>query len=615
MRNPARTPFGVIFYTELLLNSKRIVPYALLVLFSAHAVMWWGWSAAANYGWATNSDFNIVRNLLGFSFLLGLPIFNAVIMGDPVIRDFRTGVDPLIFSKPVRRAPYLLGKFFGNFFVLVCCQAAFVLTTFALQWFPKSNLVVQPPRILPYFKHFLFFVVISHLLLAAVYFTVGALTRNAKIVYGLAVSFYPLYIAYQLLLLKVLPERWALALDPMLLRSSSIPPHLKWEDANLINQIVVSYDADMIANRALMLLVAALCLMILYFRFRIAERPRNAESFATLDLSTGVDRLYYDAESVQQTRGEQSEKPCDREQAQLPEVAMAGAGGRANFYKLIAALGVEFRLLRAERSLVVIIPLALFLSVLELAFYEVHPDISYEVSYAAAYASSAARSLLLFLFGITVFYTGEAMHRDREVKVEPLLWSAPAPSYVLLLSKFLATVLLGLALSALVALVSLALQIYKGRAPFEITPYLLVYTVILVPSVIFIAAASVLLNVALRDKYLAYAVSIATGGGLLYLYNQGYNHWLYNPLLHQRWTYAELSGAANSGVNILTHRVYVLAIAALCLALAHLCFGRKASKGFGAGRGLGSAGWSILAAAVSVFVALCAVFLIIQLQT
>jgi hypothetical protein len=207
------------------------------------------------------------------------------------------------------------------------------------------------------------------------------------------------------------------------------------------------------------------------------------------------------------------------------------------------------------------------------------------------------------------------MHRDREVKVEPLLWSAPAPSYVLLLSKFLATVLLGLALSALVALVSLALQIYKGRAPFEITPYLLVYTVILVPSVIFIAAASVLLNVALRDKYLAYAVSIATGGGLLYLYNQGYNHWLYNPLLHQRWTYAELSGAANSGVNILTHRVYVLAIAALCLALAHLCFGRKASKGFGAGRGLGSAGWSILAAAVSVFVALCAVFLIIQLQT
>ena len=609
MRNFARTPFGAIFYNEVLLNSKRIVPYALLLLFTAHAVLWWGWSAAAKYGWAVNSDYNIVRNLTGFSFLLGLPIFNAVIMGDPVIRDFRTGVDPLIFSKPVRRAPYLLGKFFGNFFVLVCCQAAFVLTTCALQWFPKSNLVVQPPRVFPFFKHFLFFVVVSHLLLAAVYFTVGALTRNAKIVYGLAVSFYPLYISYQLLCMKVLPERWVTVLDPMLLRSSSVPRHLKWEDANMINQIVVSYDSGMIANRVLVILVAALCLTILYFRFRIAERPGKAGDFATLDLSTRVDRLYYDAESMRPTLGEQLAQPDDRERALLPEVTTARAGVRANFYKLIAALGVEFRLLRAERSLVVIMPLVIFLSVLELAFYEVQPD----VSYSAAYASSTAKSLLLFLCGIMVFYTGEALHRDAEVKVEPLLWSAPAPSYVSLLSKFLSPVLLGLALIALVALASMGIQIYKGHAPFEFAAYLRVYSLILMPSVVFIAAASVLLNVALRDKYLAYAVSIAIGGGLLYLYNQGYNHWLYNPALYQLWTYSNLASGDDNGARILTHRVYVLALAALCLALAHLCFGRKASKGFGVGKRLGSAGWSILVAAVSVVVALCAVFLIIQL--
>jgi hypothetical protein len=289
--------------------------------------------------------------------------------------------------------------------------------------------------------------------------------------------------------------------------------------------------------------------------------------------------------------------------ALLPEVATVNEGVGANLSKLRAALGVEFRLLRAERSLVVIMPLAIFLSVLELAFYEVHPDVSDALSYEAAYASSGAKSLLLFLFGITVFYTGEAMHRDAELKVEPLLWSAPAPNYVSLLSKFLSPVLLGLALIALVALASLSLQIYSGHRPFEITPYLLVYSLILIPSVIFLAAAAVLLNVALRDKYLAYAASIATGGGLLYLYNQGYNHWLYNPTLYQLWTYAELSGAAHNGVSILTHRVYVLALAALCLALAHLCFGRKASKGVGVSRRLGGAGWSILAAAISVVVA------------
>ena len=74
------------------LTSKRIAPYALMILFAANAVLWWGRGPAVRLGWATNSDYYIVRNLLGFSFLLGLPIFNAVIMGDPVIRDFRLGL-------------------------------------------------------------------------------------------------------------------------------------------------------------------------------------------------------------------------------------------------------------------------------------------------------------------------------------------------------------------------------------------------------------------------------------------------------------------------------------------------------------------------------------------
>src|SRR2546422_5163990 len=125
-----------------------------MILFAGNAVLWWGWGPAVRLGWATNSEYYIVRNLLGFSFLLGLPIFNAVIMSDPVIRDFRIGIDPLIFSKPVGHASYLFGKFFGNFFVLVCCQAAFPLMLLVLQGFRTSQMIVQPIKVLPYFKHF-----------------------------------------------------------------------------------------------------------------------------------------------------------------------------------------------------------------------------------------------------------------------------------------------------------------------------------------------------------------------------------------------------------------------------------------------------------------------------
>src|SRR3712207_9048151 len=89
------------------------------------------------------------------------------------------------------------------------------------------------------------------------------------------------------------------------------------------------------------------------------------------------------------------------------------------------------RLLRAERGLIVLAPLAVAFSTLELLF-RVEPD----GSYSGAYAGGTAKTALLFLVALVVFYTGEAMHRDREVRIEQVLWSVPAPNFVMLLSKF-----------------------------------------------------------------------------------------------------------------------------------------------------------------------------------
>src|SRR5437016_2895844 len=195
MINTFQTRFGAIVQNEVLLNSKRVAPYVMALLCAGNGLLWWGWGPATGRGWAVNSDFFIAGALPVYSFMT-LPLFTALFMADPVIKDFRAGIDPLIFSKPVSRAAYLLGKFFGNFFVLACCQSAFVLTWFALQAVDKPGVVTQGVRVVPYIKHFLVLVVISHLVLAAFYFAVGALTRNATIVYGLGVAFYPLYIAH-----------------------------------------------------------------------------------------------------------------------------------------------------------------------------------------------------------------------------------------------------------------------------------------------------------------------------------------------------------------------------------------------------------------------------------
>ena len=569
MRNPAQTEFAAIFQYEVILNSKRVAPYALILLFAGNAILWWGWSAASTYGWATNGDFNIVRNFQGFSFILGLPLFNALIMGDPVIRDFSARIDSLIFSKPVSRASYLLGKFCANFFVFVCCMAAFMLTSLLLQWVPLPRLVVFPVRVVPYFKHFFLIPVISHLLLGAVFFTVATLKRNAKFAYAAAVAFYPLYFAYQLLFLRNLPPDWRVVLDPMLLSTFNIPRD-RWDDADWVNQIVISYSSGMIVNRALVVILVALIFMFLYLRFTTTEKDNSSGEHLTLNLSTPAETVRVLPAPVERHF---QEVEVARPKVSIPAVALVNKGARANLRKLVAATMVELTLLRHERSLIVLLPLTLLIAFLSLPF---SISTAADISTSAMFAGSSVRGLTLFLLGMIVFYVGEAMHRDREVRIDSALWATPTHNNVLLLSKFFAVLLVSVLLMTLAGVTAMLTQFVRGQTPIDVLSYLLIYTVILAPSLIFMASASLALNVLLRDKYLCYAITIAIGAALFYLYSQGLNHWLYNPILHGLWTESDF--ASSERVSYLTLlRMYCVGIAVACLVLAHVFFTRKSN--------------------------------------
>ena len=561
MRNPFQTPFAAVFTNEVLLNAKRVAPYVLMVLFAANAILWWGWGPGVERGWATNSDFYIQRNMGGFSFILGLPIFTAIIMGDIVVRDFRLGVDPLIFSKPVSRASYLLGKFLGAFFVLVCCQSAFAITSFLLQWVPFSGMVVLPVRVVPYVKHFFIIVVISHLALAAIYFAAGTLSRNAKVVYGLAACFYPIYITLLLLVLMKLPRIFRILFDPMgAEKSGPVITQNPWnQSADVLNKLVVSYSLNQYANRASNIVLSGLLLLFVYSRFR-TDPHDETEHFTMLTLSDAPDRIAYNAPFDLPI-----ETAPARDRVTLPKVTST-KGPAATLAKIIAATGVEFRLLRAERGLIVLVPLVILLSVLSVPWSR----IAVEVSYSVTCATSTANMLLLFLACAIVFYTGESMHRDRELRIEPVIWSTPAPNSVLLLSKWLAMTLVSLLLVLAGGLTTIVTQLFRGYTPVDVLAYLIINGVVGVPGVVFMTSLVVALNVLLRNKYLMYVVAIGAGAGLIYLYNHGHKHWSYNPLLYQLWTYSDLTSG-----TMLAYRLYGLALAAACLLLAHVLFERR----------------------------------------
>ena len=568
MRNPLHTPFAAVFTNEVLLNTKRVAPYVLMVLFSANAILWWGWGPAVARGWATNSDFYIQRNFGGFTFILGLPIFTAIIVGDTIIRDLRLNVDPLIFSKPVGRGSYVLGKFLGSFFVLVCCQSAFAITLFVLQWVPFSGMITFPVRVVPYFKHFFFVVVISHLGLAALYFTAGTLARNAKVVYGMAACFYPAYFALQVVLFKNLPPIFGVLFDPLGLSIPAFTPNVWALSPDYLNRLVIGYSALQYTNRASVIVITSICLFVVYRRFKTEMSSSVADDSApvTLSLSEPSDFVTYTPPSYASTAFP-FEKSNLRDRVVIPSVTRV-RGPKATFFKIFTATGIEFQLLRAERGLLVLVPLAIILSFLSVPF----GPMKVEVSYSVTSATGTVNMLMLFLSGVIVFYLGEAIHRDRELRFEPVLWSSPAPNSVLLLSKCFAMIVSALLLVVVGGLATIGAQLFRGFTPIDLPAYFLINSIVMVPNVIFIIALVLLMNVVLRNKYLAYVAAVGTGAGLIYLYNIGYNHWSYNPTLYGLWNYGNLTSRP-----ILASRLYCFALAAVCLALAHLLHQRKST--------------------------------------
>ena len=584
--------FAAIASNEVLLNSKRVAPYVVALLTAGNAVLWWGWGPATGRNMATNSEAFIAGVLPFFCFLFQ-PLLAMLIMADPTIRDSRVDINSLIFSKPISRAEYILGKFFGNFFTLSCCQFMFVATLFVLQWVPKHGMIVQEAKFLAYPKHFLAYVVISYLPLSAFYFTVGTLTRNVKIVYGLGIAIYPLFISYAVVL-KGLPSGWGALLDPLLINWGN-RHEIHATSAEVFNRLVIVYDSIFIANRIGMILLTAICLTILYRFFSNTERSAKREKFTLVTLSTAAEGVYYQEGSPTVMRPVPPGSAggvrrglfrrlvldpsayadgtdfISREVRAFPEVTRLNGGVRANLNKLIAAIGVEFRLLRAERSVIVIMPLAIFVCLLEVAFYDIHPD----ASLSAAYASNTATSLLIFVIGMGAFYTGEAMYRDREVRIEPFLWSTPVPNSVLIMSKFLSTLLLLFALILSVGVAAVAIQLIKHHTPIDLVAYFKIYGLVLLPSGFIVTSLSTLGSVVLRNKYAFYVVSVGTATGLFYLYNNGYNHWLYNPTLYRLWSYSDLVSNTNT---IVLYRLGWLAIAAACLLLSHLFFERRSRQ-------------------------------------
>ena len=150
-------------------------------------------------------------------------VITTALMGTAILRDVQLKSHELLFTTRVTRAGYLGGRFVGAFLVMLFVYLAIPLGSWVgtlMPWVDHDQL--QAFRFLAYAQPFLVIVVPNILFVSALFFAVGAITRNLLAIYVQGVALFTVWAISQNILTDLDKLSLASLVDPFALTTIGI---------------------------------------------------------------------------------------------------------------------------------------------------------------------------------------------------------------------------------------------------------------------------------------------------------------------------------------------------------------------------------------------------------
>ncbi|WP_115004258.1 M1 family aminopeptidase [Xanthomonas campestris] len=424
----------------------------------------------------------VITTLLGMFTLLGL-LVTTLFVSNAVLRDFDLGTAELVFSTPVRRRDYLIGRLGAALIAGMIMYVVIALGMFIAQFMPWIDQArLGPVAAFPYLWSLLVLVLPNLLFTTALLALLAVTTRSILWVYIGVIVFFVLY-GVSRALLADLDNVWIATLaDPLGIRALS--QTLRYWSVEQRNQGLPPLSGYLLANRALWLCMSALLFAAMFSLFRTERsgtgRRRGAAPSAPTQpastLATAVSRLTVTPHFGVGTAWKQL----------LRQIRFDTLGVvRSAPFLVLLILGLAN-----------FIPTALFRQLY-------YGTAVLPVTSVMLEALQNSYSFLLII--VVLFYAGELVWKERSNRIDGITDAMPVPDWVPLLGKFVA--LLGVIASFQLAgaLTSIALQLGRGYTSIE--PLLYLKTLAL-GSVLYVlmGGMALALQVLSNNKFLGYAL-------------------------------------------------------------------------------------------------------------
>jgi len=417
--------------------------------------------------------------------LTALPgfFFASAVMGTPILRDFQHKTSPLIFTTPIKKRDYLFGRFAGSYLILILIFSGmlfgFMIGSF-MPWADADKYLEF--NAWNYLQPFLLFVIPNAFIAGSLFFMGGALSKKLLFVYVQGIALFVLYMVSSQFLSEIDQHQYVALADPIGLNLLSLVSRY-WTVTEQNSQLY-ELAGWVLQNRIIWLLVGIGALAITYVRFNFhasTKRYKKAKTASKSPLSTT---------HVKTT---------------IPKVTVS-TGWQTNVQRIKSLTVFYFKEIIKSIPFQVIVGLGLFSLVMDAIYMgTMYGTNSYPTTYQVL---GVIGNFNLFFIILIVFYTGELIWRERDVKINQIHDALPVPDFVPLLSKFFGFVALQIVMLFILMIAGIIIQASKGYFNFEIGVYL---ETLLSDTLIFLVLFTLLtffIHVIVNQKFLGHAIVI-----------------------------------------------------------------------------------------------------------
>lgn len=388
-----------------------------------------------------NAPYQIMQNLIILSIfaILVSPAFVA----SAILKDTDSRFDGILFSTPISRADYLVGRFLGSFAALMVAFAGAPIGMLAGALLsPAEPELFGPTNVGQYVVVYFAFALPSILILSAIIFAVASVTRNIMYSWLAAMAMWTIYAITGEI--DLIPP----ALDPFMFQI--FEAETKYWTAAERNTNLLGLNGLVLLNRLMWvgISLAIFALTFKAFSFRSPAKAKKAK------------------------RGRRSELRS-RHKAER-HVGMTGAPdwSQGTLYRQLLKR-TRFEVVSVLTSLPFIILMGI--SAVLLFFFLVEDEVMYGVNaYPATRLMIQTMSGVLSgtLLGVLIFYSAEIVWRERKVRFSEIIDAVPTPNRVFVISKVLALAMILISILVMGTGLAISIQFLNGYHHFEAKLYL-----------------------------------------------------------------------------------------------------------------------------------------------